>query len=80
MTWDASADAELDHYELRYSPGIEYDTEAESVVAIVAKNAPREVQTLQGLGTPGSTALFRVDVVLTTGNERGSKTVAISRP
>ncbi len=49
-------------------------------MASVAKDAPREVLTLHGLGTPGSTALFRVYVVLTTGNERGSGTVAITRP
>ncbi len=57
-----------------------YETDAESVVASVAPGAARSVSTEQGLGAPGATALYRVYVVLKTGNEKGSETVSITRP
>jgi len=34
----------------------------------------------EGLVAPGSRALFRVYVVLTTANEKGSNTVGVTRP
>lgn len=80
ITWSASTDSELASYSVRWSPGEEYSTEDESVVATVAPGAAREVLTLQGLGTPGARSLFRVYVVLSTDNERGSETVAVTRP
>ncbi len=50
------------------------------MVASIPKEAVREVLTLEGLSAPGTTAHFRLYVVLTTGNERGSETISISRP
>lgn len=80
ITWSASSDSDLAGYSVRWSPGGEYSTEDESVVATVGPGAPREFFTLQGLGTPGATSLFRVYVVLNSDNERGSETVSVLRP
>jgi hypothetical protein len=80
ITWEASDNANLDHYEVRYSPGSSYDSDAETVQAIVAPDAPREYLTRKGLTNPGDTALFKVYVVLETGNERGSEVLAAKRP
>ena len=38
-----------------------------------------EFLTHDGLPTPGATGLYRIYVILTTGNEKGSNTVAITR-
>ena len=52
---------------------------AESVVAEVDESL-LTYATNVGLAAPGSVALFRVYVVLTTGNEKGSATVKVTRP
>jgi len=82
LTWSASTDAELDHYEIRSSnSGSTYDTETESTLGSVAKDAsPLEFLTASGLAATGASARFRIYVVLTTGNERGSETVTVTRP
>ena len=47
----------------------------------VPKDAsPLEFLTAAGLGATGASARFRIYVVLTTGNERGSETVTVTRP
>ena len=78
--WTASSDEDLARYSVRWSPGEEYSTEDESVLGTLGPGAPREFSTLQGLGMPGETSLFRVYVVLNTENERGSETAAVTRP
>ena len=82
LTWSASTDAELDHYEIRSSnSGSTYDTETEATLGSVPKDAsPLEFLTAAGLGATGASARFRIYVVLTTGNERGSETVTVTRP
>lgn len=81
VTFEASTDPDLDHYELRWSPGAEeYSTEDESVVGNLNPADPRVFLTDVGLDAPGATALYRVYVVLKTGNERGSETVTVTRP
>lgn len=80
ITWPASTDADLDHYELRGVPGPDYVGDDESVIATVEKDAAREVFTDFALGTPGAMAGFKVFVVLTSGNEKGSNPVYVTRP
>jgi hypothetical protein len=80
VTWSASTDAALDHYEVRGVPGNAYTADDESVLATVDKAAAREFETEFALGTPGVVAGFKVYVVLTTGNEKGSDAVYITRP
>jgi hypothetical protein len=80
VTWEASENANLDHYEVRYSPGASYDSDVETVQASVAPDATREFLTGRGLTKPGDAASFKVYVVLDAGNERGSQPVSIVRP
>lgn len=80
ITWEASEDAELATYQVRMSPTLEYDADAESIIATVAPGDPRELLTLAGLGSAGDSASYKVYVILTTGNERGSTPVAVTRP
>ncbi len=79
LTWEASADAMLSHYELYGCAGPEYDSEAAEKIARVEKDATREVLTQALLAAPGAQAVFRVYVVLETGNERASEVVGVGR-
>jgi hypothetical protein len=78
LSWSASANPKLDHYSLRTAPA-PYKTADESVVAKLPANQT-EYSTDSGLLAPGSVAQFKVYVVLTTGNEKGSNTVSITHP
>lgn len=80
LTWDASTAPDLAEYEVRWSPGLTYDVATEVVIGNVAKTAPREFFTTQGLLASGDVSNFKVYVTTTTGNERGSNTVKITRP
>ncbi len=79
LTWAAATAADLDQYEVRWSPGPSYDADTEVVLENVAKDAPREYFTTQGLLAIGDVSNFKVYVTTTTGNERGSNTVKITR-
>lgn len=79
LTWTPSENSKLDYYSVRSAPGPTYKTDEESVVAQVDKTLTT-YSTDVGLVAPGSVALFKVYVVLTTGNEKGSATVKITRP
>jgi hypothetical protein len=80
ITFTASASANIDHYELRMSPGPSYSTENESVIASVSPPEPLEFLSDAGLTSPGDIASFKVYAVTTTGNEAGSNAVTITRP
>jgi len=80
VTWAASEDVDLKEYEVRASPGAEYDAEDEVVLTKVAAGGVRALSTLFSLGTPGLTAGFKVYVILNTGRERGSAPVYVTRP
>ena len=80
LTWSASDNPNLSEYSLRFCAGANYSTDDESVIGSVGPSETREFLTDSGLTTPGSTATFKVYVVLTTGNEKGSNTVTITRP
>ena len=47
---------------------------------MVPAGGPRELFTPFALGAPGLTAGFKVYVILTTGNERGSDAKFVTRP
>ena len=79
LNWTASTDTELDHYEIRGVAGPEYDREDETNIIIPAAG-PLVYATNYALGTPGNAASYKVYVILTTGNERGSNPVTITRP
>ena len=59
------------------TPGEHYATKDESTIGRVDPDQPLKFSTNVGLSTPGVVASFRVYVVLTTANERGSNTVQI---
>ncbi len=80
ITFSASSDPHLAHYELRFCAGPVYASDTESVIGSLTPGEPREFLTNAGLTAPGSTASFKVYVILTTGNEKGSNTVTITRP
>jgi hypothetical protein len=79
LTWDESSAPDLAEYEVRWSPGPTYDVDTEVVIANIAKDAPREYFTTQGLLAIGDVSNFKIYVKTTTGNERGSNTVKITR-
>jgi hypothetical protein len=79
LTCTPSTNAHLDHYSARTAPGPTYRAADESVVAEVDKTETTYA-TDEGLVAPGAKALFKIYVVLTTANEKGSNTVSVTRP
>ncbi|KAF0181139.1 MAG: hypothetical protein FD161_445 [Limisphaerales bacterium] len=80
ITWTLSPAADLEKYEIRWSPGSTYQSENEVVIGTVAAGGTLEFFTAQGLGQVGAVSVFKVYVLTTTGNERGSNVVKITRP
>lgn len=80
LTWTTSNHANLLRYEIRFCAGPDYSTDNESVVGSVLPADPLEFLTDAGLALPNNVASFKVYVVTTTGNEKGSNTVVITRP
>lgn len=80
ITWDASTAGDLAQYEVRWSPGSSYNSADEVVLGNFAPTDPREFFTLQGLGAAGAVSVFKVYVITTTGNEKGSNVAKITRP
>jgi hypothetical protein len=80
ITWTPSADPNLFQYEVRRCSGVTFSTETEVVIGNISPTDPREFLTLSGLDSSGDIACFKVYVILTTGNEKGSNTVTITRP
>lgn len=79
LTWSASEDKLLDHYEVRACSGPDYTRDDETAAGSVAADADRVLETSAFLPAAGAVASFRVYVVLTTGNERGSEPVVVRR-
>jgi hypothetical protein len=79
ITFTASTDPNLSQYQIRFCSG-EYSTETEVVIGNLSPTDPRELLTLAGLTASGDVAKFKVYVILSTGNEKGSNTVTITRP
>lgn len=79
VTHTASTDPELQEYELRACFGTSWKND--EAVAI-ANNPPGTLEFLtdEGLVASGSKVFYKVYVILTTGNEKGSNTVSVTRP
>ena len=80
ITFTASDNPNLAYIEIRFCAGPDYSTDNETVIGNLTPAELREFLTDSGLTTAGSTASFKVFVILTTGNEKGSNTVTITRP
>lgn len=78
LSWTESTDPNLASYSLRASAGAVYDPASETLVETLS---PGELsaETTAGLTTPGDVVSFRVYVVLSSGDEIGSNSVAITR-
>lgn len=79
LTWTASPASTLDHYSVRYCSGAHYRVKEETVIATLPSTT-LTYETLTGLAAPGAVSSFKVYVVLTTGNEKGSAPVVVTRP
>ena len=80
-TYTASADPDLDRYELRGSfGGTKYNADTATVLAFHLAGDVTPFQTDDGLVASGSKVFMKVFVRLTTGNEKGSKTLSVTRP
>ena len=78
LSWTASVEPDLLHYQVRRSGASPYSTSTELVVATVPTGT-LVLSTLDGLPVDGATMGYKVYVVLTTGNEKGSNAVSITR-
>jgi hypothetical protein len=78
LVWSASADPDLDYYSIRYHPGPRYKASEEQTVDSVLPGT-QTFSTFYGLPATGSVAWFKVYVVTTTGNEKGSNAVKVVR-
>ncbi|MBX7132873.1 MAG: hypothetical protein K1X67_09380 [Fimbriimonadaceae bacterium] len=80
-TYTASADPDLEGYELRASfGGTKYNADTASVIGFHVAGDLTPFQTDDGLVASGSKVFMKVFVKLTTGNEKGSKTLSVTRP
>lgn len=79
LSWTASADPDLEEYELRREGSSPYNGNLEQVVSSFAPGT-LSFSTNAGLTAPGSTMGFKLYVILNTANERGSNAVTITRP
>ena len=80
LLWTLSTHVNLLRYEIRFCAGPNYSTENESVVGSVLPGNLLEFLTDAGLTSPGNVASFKGYVITTTGTEKGSNTVTITRP
>ena len=80
IMWAASSDPNLVQYQIRFCAGATYSTETETVIGNFGPTDLRELLTDAGLFASGDVASFKVYVILSTGNEKGSNTVTITRP
>lgn len=79
LAWTPSTNPNLERYSVRACAGTTYKTAHEFIVADLPPDT-LSLQTLTGLATPGSKAVYRVFVVVASANERGSNDVALTRP
>jgi hypothetical protein len=79
LTWQASSAPDLANYSVRYHPGPRYRAAEEQSVALLGPGV-LTFATDFGLVASGSLAWFKVYVILSTGNEKGSNAVKVIRP
>jgi len=78
LLWSACTEPDLDYYSIRYHPGPRYKSAEEQTVDSVIAGT-EAFSTFFGLPATGSVAWFKVYVVTTTGNEKGSNAVKVVR-
>jgi hypothetical protein len=80
VTYTTSLDPDLASYQLRACLGTtKYTVDQEQVIATHPAGTVTPFQTDEGLVASGSKAFYKVYVMLSTGNEKGSKSVAVTR-
>lgn len=81
VTYTASTNPNLQEYELRASfGGTKYNVDTASVVGSHLAGDLTPFETNTGLVASGSKAFYKVFVITTTGNEKGSNTASVTRP
>ena len=78
LTIIPSDNPKLDYYSVRIGISPTYKASEETVIGRIEKGETT-FETTTGLAASGSVALLKVYVVMTTGNEKGSATVKITR-
>ena len=76
----ASADADLDHYEMEGTNGEAWNEEDAVYLGRHEPNEANEFTVAFGLTQPGTAVALKVFVVTTTGNRAGSAPVVVRRP
>lgn len=79
LQWTASDDPNLDHYSIRFCDPPRYRAADEGAVENVAPGT-LELLTGTGLGAAGSARIYKVYVVTTDDNEKGSNSVKVTHP
>ena len=80
IEWEASADPNLQNYQLRAVPGPDYNAADATTLHTFLPADPRTFQTGAGFAIPGAAMTYKLFVRLTTGNESGSEAVTVTRP
>jgi hypothetical protein len=78
LTWTASANPNLQVYQLRGCNGPNYIEDESSLITNMLPGT-LGTTTLFGLEFPGDQATFKIFVILTTGNQAGSNAVTVTR-
>jgi hypothetical protein len=77
ITWEVSAESELNYYDVRSMAGETYESEDEVSLAVIFPGEILRVSTVFALDEVGAAASFCVYVVLRSGHERGSLPVTV---
>lgn len=80
ITVTRSTATDFAEYEYRLTRGPEYSEDDDEVIGNVSNQDTLEFLTTAGVETAGVTAVYKGFVKTTTGNERGSNAVAVTRP
>ncbi|MBC7966500.1 MAG: hypothetical protein H7Z17_11325, partial [Fuerstia sp.] len=80
ITFTPTAATDVLRFELRFCSGSNYNTDVESVISSLLPEAIPQFATLASLTSPGNVASFKVYVITTTGNEKGSNAATVTRP
>ena len=80
LTWTPSTDPDLAGYQVRATPGPDYSSDDETLLATIPPGAPLQYNTAGGLAVPGSAMSYKIYVILNTDHEAGSNAVSVTRP
>lgn len=81
ITYTASPNPDVQEYERRGSfGGTKYNADSASVLGSHPAGVVTPFRTDAGLVAPGSRVFYKVFVIVTSGNEKGSKSVSVTRP